>query len=128
MGKTDYEPWQDVECILAGKSAWATDAHPDRSGKPYRPGSGTEGMAFDEAWCDHCARDAELRKDWDNADPAIGCQILANTFAYDISDPRYPKEWIYSRKDGRPCCTAFTTDPSKPMRCDQTPDLFGPTP
>lgn len=95
----------------------------DRAGKPYRPSNGTAGCAFDDDWCDHCARDAEFRKDWDNADPAIGCQILADTLVYDVTDPKYPKEWIYGA-DGQPRCTAFTTDPSKPVRCDQTPDLF----
>lgn len=112
-----------IEAIFDAKTAAATEERSEYAGKPYRPGSGTEGMAFDEAWCEHCARDAEFRKDWDNADPAIGCQILADTFVYDVNDPQYPKEWVYDRK-GRPCCTAFTTDPKKPVRCDKTLDMF----
>lgn len=111
-----------IGAIFEGKRRAAVDAEPALIGQSYRPGSGTEGMAFDDKWCSHCARDAEFRKD-DNADPALGCQILADTYVYDVDDPKYPKEWIYGR-DGRPCCTAFTTDPSKPLRCDKTLDLF----
>lgn len=92
----------------------------EMAGKPYRPGSGTEGMAFDERWCEHCARDAKFRDDPDRAD---GCQIVADTFAYEISDPKYPKEWVFDR-NGRPCCTAFTENPNAPLRCDKTPDMF----
>jgi len=90
------------------------------AGKPYRPSCGTEGMAFDEAWCDLCARDAEWRYDEQNGDP---CQILSDTFIYSITDAQYPKEWVYDR-NGRPSCTAFTEDPSRPLRCDRTLDMF----
>jgi hypothetical protein len=122
-----YEPWHEVETVIDGKAATATDSCLERALKPYRPGSGTEGMAFDDAWCDHCARDAEYRKDPDINDPATGCQILARTFAYEIDHPKYPKEWIHGR-DGRPCCTAFspvTETVVRPFRCEKTPDFFG---
>lgn len=95
-----------ISGIIDAKSAAARDPWLEKIGKPYRPGSGTEGIAFDEIWCDHCARDAEYRKD----DNAIGCRIIADTFAYDIKDPRYPKEWIYDR-NGCPCCTALRLTP-----------------
>lgn len=90
--------------------------------EPYRPGSGTEGCDFQDQWCDHCARDAAFR-DGGYDDPALGCKILANTFVYAVTDPEYPKEWIYG-KDGRPCCTAYTQDPKLPVRCDKTIDMF----
>lgn len=99
---------------------------PEYIGRPYRPRSGTEGIAFNEAWCDHCTRDAAFRDTGYEGDPALGCQIIADTFAYEITDPKYPKEWVYGR-DGRPSCTAFTTDPTCPVRCDKTLDLFAPT-
>ena len=89
-----------------------------KADKPYRPSSGTEGMAFDELWCSTCARDAEWRETENNP-----CPILSNTFIYNIDDLNYPKEWVYNH-DGKPCCTAFTADPKKPLRCDKTPDLF----
>jgi hypothetical protein len=111
-----------IKQIFRAKVAAAVCPSPSRVGKPYRPGSGTEGMAFDERWCNHCTRDEEYRNDPDNVDPAKGCQILSNTFILEINDPEYPKEWIYG-KDGRPCCTAFTTDPAKPVRCDKTIDM-----
>ena len=116
--------WEVIECIMEGKAAAAFEPWPSGIGKSYRPGSGTEGCAFDDAWCAHCARDAEYRNGGPDADPAQGCQIIADVLCFDIKDEKYPKEWIYGH-DGRPCCTAFTTDPTKPLRCDKTADLFG---
>lgn len=112
-----------IKTIIQAKALAAVSPDHERVGRPYRPGSGTEGMAFDEAWCDHCTRDKEYRDNPDSDPGFTGCQIIADTFAFDITDPRYPKEWIYG-KDGRPCCTAFTTDPKKPIRCDRTIDMF----
>ena len=116
-------PWDLIETIMEGKAAAATQAWPTLEGKSYRPGSGTEGIAFDEVWCEHCARDAAYRNGGPDADPALGCQILAAALCFDIKDPSFPKEWVYGH-DARPCCTAFTTDPNKPLRCDKTADLF----
>lgn len=123
------KPWDItiIEALQSGKRAAAHEAAPSRVGNSYRPGSGTEGASFDDAWCDHCARDAEFRATDCEGDPALGCQILADALCFDIKDPNFPKEWVYSR-DGRPCCTAFTTDPTKPIRCDKTPDLFAGAP
>lgn len=118
-------PISMIGTLQRAKAESAVCPAPEYIGRPYRPGSGTEGMAFDEVWCDHCTRDRPYRDDPDNLDPGFhGCQIIADTFAYEITDPNYPKEWVYGR-DGRPCCTAFTTDPSKPVRCDKTLDMFG---
>lgn len=117
------DAWEVIECIMEGKVAAAVEARPTLTGRAYRPSSGTEGCSFDDAWCDHCARDAEYRNGGPDADPAKGCQIIADVFCFDINDEKYPKEWVYGH-DGRPCCTAFTTDPTKPLRCDKTPDLF----
>lgn len=90
--------------------------------KPYRPSNGTEGADFQDFYCDRCARDAAFRETDYEGDPALGCQILADTFCYSVDDPKYPKEWITDERGAR--CTAFTTDPSKPLRCDKTPDMF----
>lgn len=86
---------------------------------PYRPSNGTEGADFMDEWCNRCARDAAFREDPDNCD---GCSIAAATFAFEIDHPEYPKEWITDEKGPR--CTAFTTDPTCPVRCSQTADLF----
>ena len=98
----------------------ATARHREQAGKPYRPGTGSEGAWFNDLWCGHCARDAAFQADPESGQ---GCQIVADTFAYEITDPNYPKEWVFDR-DGRPCCTAYTEDPSRPRRCDKTLDLF----
>ncbi len=90
--------------------------------EPYRPSNGTQGADFEDQWCSQCARDAAFR---DNPDSGDGCPIVAATFVYDITDPEYPKEWVYGR-DGQPKCTAFTTDPKCPTRCDETIDMFDP--
>jgi hypothetical protein len=66
---------------------------------PYRPSNGIEGAAFEFAWCQRCKADA----DWDYGS---GCPILANVCAYQIDDPKYPKEWREDGPEG-PRCTAF---------------------
>lgn len=87
--------------------------------EPYRPSNGTQGADFQDQWCCHCQRDAAFQ-----ADPnAEGCEIVAATFCYDITDPKYPKEWVYGN-DGQPKCTAYTEDPTCPVRCDKTIDMF----
>jgi len=73
----------------------------------YRPSNGTEGEWFYGAFCAHCIRESASRTE--NADPGDGCDILAATYAFGISDPNYPREWRYV--DGKPVCTAFRWDP-----------------
>lgn len=90
--------------------------------KPYRPSNGTEGADFQDQFCAHCERDRAFRETNYEGDPALGCQIVAKTFYLDIGDEGYPKEWIEDERGPR--CTAFTTDPSKPERCENTLDLF----
>ena len=110
-----------IRTIMQGKRSAATAASSSRIGKPYRPGSGTEGAAFDDAWCANCARDLAFRETEYAED---GCSILADVLAFEIDHPKFPKEWVYGH-DGRPCCTAFTSNPDKPLRCDKTLDMFG---
>lgn len=90
--------------------------------KPYRPSNGSEGEGFFDAFCSVCARDAAFRATNYEGDGALGCPILAATFALDLDHPDYPKEWIEDDQGSR--CTAFTTDPTCPARCDKTEDLF----
>lgn len=85
-------------------------------GKPirlYRPSNGTEGGGFIDYWCSQCERDI-------NED----CDILARSFAHDIDEPEYPREWIYDT-DG-PRCTAFIErgKPLPPPKDDKTLDMF----
>jgi hypothetical protein len=89
--------------------------------KPYRPSNGTEGDYFQDQWCAGCARDAAFRADPDSGD---GCPIVAATMIFNINEEEYPKEWIEDNNGGNARCTAFTTDPLKPVRCDKTADLF----
>lgn len=89
---------------------------------PYRPSNGTEGEMFMNAWCFRCERD----RDED-------CDILARSFAFNVDDPRYPKEWVckwVAADDGFPSpiprCTAFWPlgEPLPTPRCQRTADMF----
>lgn len=91
--------------------------------RPFRPSNGTEGDIFTHHWCHHCERDRAFREAEAAGEIAEGCPILANTMAYDIDHPSYPKEWIYGT-DREPKCTAYTEDPATPLRCENTIDMF----
>ena len=78
--------------------------------KPYRPSNGTEGMMFDDRFCDRCKRDAKYRRTGDGAD---GCRILLYVGAYQVHEPQYPKEWVVNLHDPvglTARCTAFQFD------------------
>ena len=86
--------------------------------RPYRPSNGSEMDGFLEAFCFHCARDAAFRETNYEGDGELGCQILAAIYRGEDQT-----ECIEDEQGSR--CTAFTTDPTQPIRCDQTKDLFG---
>ena len=69
----------------------------------YRPSNGSEGEHFMMAWCARCTKDAAFRANPDDAD---GCPIIAETMAFDIDEPGYPREWRQDGPDG-PRCTAY---------------------
>jgi hypothetical protein len=82
----------------------------------YRPSNGSEGMDFMSRFCDVCKKD--------NPDKMILCPIIAATFAFNVDDPMYPKEWIYD--EGKPICTAFEDENKEQIepRCKHTLELF----
>jgi hypothetical protein len=95
-----------------------------RMNKLYRPSNGTEGECFQEAWCCKCERDRAYADGGPDVDPALGCKILVDTFAFRVTDPQYPKEWTFD-KNGEPCCTAFVERGIElPYRCAKTKDMF----
>jgi len=104
--------------------AWWGMAKP---GSPYRPSNGTEGECFFSAWCRKCARDKAMSegKNLDDCSEPEVCRIIADTFAYDVSDPNYPKEWIHDSR-GFPSCTAFIPlgEAIPLQRCTRTLDMF----
>src|SRR5690554_1409802 len=75
---------------------------PQSAGKPFRPCNGTEGMMFNEVFCNRCWRDAKYRRTRDGRD---GCPILAASFLHNVGDEGYPKEWVFN-SEGWPVCTA----------------------
>jgi hypothetical protein len=72
-------------------------AHIGKILRPYRPSNGTEGEFFIESHCCKCIKDR-------NED----CPILAASFAYNVDEPGYPKEWV--EVDDGPMCTAYVPD------------------
>jgi hypothetical protein len=88
--------------------------------EPYRPSNGTEGAAFTEAFCANCIKDHAVNRGGTDPDWEEGCPILAATYAFNVTDPRYPKEWI--QVDDGPMCTAYVPDegqdPNAPSRLE----------
>lgn len=54
---------------------------------------------FMERWCYQCTKDSRDSP----------CEILGNSFFFNIDDLEYPGEWQYG-SDGQPKCTAFERD------------------
>lgn len=76
--------------------------------RPYQPSNGTEGEGFVAHWCDRCLHDRAVRlhEDYEN-----GCAILARAYAFKITDPNYPTEWVQDLGDRSTArCTAFIED------------------
>ena len=73
----------------------------------YKPRHEDDLGQFLDEWCCNCARDKAMSEGLpvEECDDNERCNIIADTFAYAIDDPKYPKEWIYD--EGKPCCTAF---------------------
>lgn len=69
--------------------------------KLYRPSNGTEGLMFQEKFCDICIHDKDWREKEKNP-----CEIMTRTMVLDIEHKNYPREWRYD-EDGSPTCTAF---------------------
>jgi hypothetical protein len=78
-----------------------------QAGKPYRPANGTEGMMFENQFCDFCTK--QPHPEGHEISDAWSCQIWMDVMTYDLGDPEYPKEWIRDTK-GYPTCTAYERD------------------
>jgi hypothetical protein len=72
-------------------AAWAESCK-ERAGQKYRPGNADEGEAFFAGWCCECAHDRSMREGapLEECDDNERCDIIADTFAYDIDHPKYP--------------------------------------
>lgn len=89
-------------------------------GEQYIPSNGTDGYAFIESWCSHCARDDISHGDRDeNDEPLHTCAILTKSFFGEAV------EWR-RLADGERTCTAFLrlSDPPVTPRCERTADMF----
>jgi hypothetical protein len=84
--------------------------------RPYRPSNGTEGLDFQEEFCDRCRRDAEYRRTEAGRD---SCPIVSAALTYLPEHPSYPVEWVQDESGAR--CTAFEPmdEPAdEPAECD----------
>lgn len=90
--------------------AWAA-LNVERAGQKYRPGNGTEGSIFCDAWCSQCARDHGMLHGLplEDCDDNQVCQIIADSYVYQVDHPSYPAQWQYG-PDGQPRCTDFVPD------------------
>ena len=70
--------------------------------RPYRPSNGSEGAYFIERWCDRCVHDEPHRNNTGDS-----CAIVANSMAFRVRDPEYPKEWVQEDNGSNARCTAF---------------------
>lgn len=92
---------------------------PACAGKPYQPSNGTEGLMFQERFCDRCIHETLARRTGDVE--TYGCRIYLHVLLYDKDDPKYPSEWTHDFK-GRPVCTAFEDeDPRRGPRAPREP-------
>jgi len=115
-----------IRTIRIYPESWAA-LNQMHAGQKYRPSNGTEGAIFMEAWCADCQRDKSMREGapLEDCDDNERCEIIADTFAYEVDDPRYPAAWVHG-KDGQPLCTAFVAAglPIPPERDTRTIDMF----
>ncbi|UYZ84313.1 hypothetical protein MTZ49_01655 [Entomomonas sp. E2T0] len=99
----------------------------DKKIQLYRPSNSYEGDWFHCEWCRKCARDSAMNEGLsiDECDDSQKCEILGDTFIYEVDDPDYPKQWQYNEQ-GHPICTAFIAEgePIPPIREDKTIDMF----
>ena len=91
----------------------------------YRPSNGTEGMVFQENFCDHCIHE--------NPDPngKKKCDIVTAAMCFYPTDKEYPNEWRYDAL-GYPTCTKYVNwdwdsngdpdDPDNPIAPPPPPD------
>lgn len=75
---------------------------PALAGQPYRPSNGTEGLMFEEQFCERCKHE-RIKP---NGEFAKQCRIHTNAFFFDEDDKAYPKEWTHDA-EGCPTCTKF---------------------
>lgn len=87
--------------------------------KIYQPTNGTEGMCFQEHYCERCRKDDIENK--------ILCDIIARACSFDVTDKEYPKEWVCDDDGSNPRCTAFDDEaiPLPPPVDTETLPLFG---
>lgn len=81
--------------------------------KSYCPSNGSEGIAFEDGFCNRCRSEASFRKTQHGG----GCKIHLMALAFGTGDPQYPAEWIYDDNDN-PTCTAFVDEKYIPAAND----------
>ena len=76
--------------------------------KPYKPSNGTEGIIFQEQFCDRCLHNQDI-----DDECGVGCPILIATFFASIGAPSYPNQWVEDDNGSNPRCLAHNPAPAK---------------
>ncbi len=107
-GITHHDSIESVVDLIERREALATMRCVSLAGQRYCPASGSEGVAFEDAWCCQCVHYREVDKEvWD-----CRLDILGQAHAVaDVTLPEFPKEWVYDI-DGLPSCTRFEDVPA----------------
>lgn len=95
---------------------------PACAGKPYRPSNGTEGMMFEDEFCERCKHDEIYNR---TGDIDYACMIHTLILIHQPGDPEYPVEWDHDFK-GRPRCTAFEANDRRGPRPPKEPNPAAP--
>lgn len=88
--------------------------------KLYRPSNGTEGMIFEDMFCDRCTHeDSENRR---------FCDIHNRAILHGVDEPEYPQEWAYISVDNieQAVCTAFKDKDLEPEPSDEPERIYDP--
>lgn len=73
--------------------------------KKYRPANGSEGEIFHNHFCNRCQKDRYESRP---------CSILNRTLMLDVTDKKYPKQWVTDNNGGNPRCTSFKPREERP--------------
>ena len=92
----------EIVALIEERAARASKPLPENAGKPYCPGSGSEGAAFEDAFCCRCQYDGSERDEPSDCPIRMQAHIVA-----DVHDPEFPNQWVYD-EEGYPTCRMFS--------------------
>lgn len=92
----------EIAALIEERAARAAKSLPENAGKPYCPSSGSEGAAFEDAFCCRCQYYGSERGEPSDCPILMQAHIVA-----DVHDPEFPNQWVYD-EEGYPTCRMFS--------------------